>query len=86
MANGVVFEGNEFDALGFLAQKAWFQKHTMVSLDELAQEATMLRRPQVEEVDLAGLVRKGLIEEPVKGHFSVTEAGMRIAKSRGLLD
>jgi len=85
MADGVVFDGNEFDTLGRLAQKAWFQKHTMVSLDELAQEATMLRLPQVDEADLAGLIRKGLVEEPIKGLFSVTEAGMRIAKARNLL-
>lgn len=86
MADGVVFDGNEFDVLGRLAQKAWFHNHTMVSREDLAQEGAFLRLAPVEEADLAGLVRKGLIEEPVKGRFSVTQAGMRIAKARNLLD
>ncbi|MFG1205626.1 hypothetical protein [Xanthobacter flavus] len=75
MAGEFVFDGNELDLLGRLAQKAWFHGHTMVSREELAREGEILRLPPTDEADIAGLIRKGLIEEPIVGQLTVTVAG-----------
>ncbi|MCL8382124.1 hypothetical protein [Xanthobacter aminoxidans] len=85
MAVGIEFDGHELELLMCLAQKAWFDKHTMVSREELAQEVTLRHLPKIEESDISGLLGKGLIEEPVKGVFSVTAAGMSAAKNCGFL-